>query len=119
MDFTEFHEGLVSQGIGIFNISLEGDTRTLIHPKKTVMQWRQDVRSMIQKSRVVDQNGNADNFDLVNALIGDFGYFEVEFLADDVYEGRRAIYESGIVDDPAHEDQNDGFGHYGLTKIEE
>lgn len=115
MNFEEFHSILADQGIGIFNIDIDCNTRTLIHPAKTVDEWRIDLRSILNKSKVVDPKGNASNFDIVNEMISEFGYFEAQFLADDVYEGRRAIYKAGIIDDPHHENQEDGFGHYGFS----
>jgi len=37
----------------------------------------------------------------------------VDDVASDVYEGRVAVYSAGIEDDPSHEEQEDGFDHYG------
>jgi len=46
--------------------------------------------------------------------LSDAGYVEVSDIVADVYEGRTAVYSAGVVDSPAHEEQADGFGHYGL-----
>ena len=41
------------------------------------------------------------------------GYFHADDIVSDAYEGRVAVYSAGIEDDPVHEEQADGFGHYG------
>ena len=46
-------------------------------------------------------------------MLCDAGYIEVNDIVSDIFEGRIAISSAGIVDDPAHEEQADGFGHYG------
>ena len=52
-------------------------------------------------------------FNQLNQKLYDAGYIDVTDVVADVYEGRIAVYSAGIVDDPAHEEQEGGFGHYG------
>ena len=78
--------------------------------------WRQDVRRFINeightKSRTDDASDNA--FNAMMQKLSNAGYIEAEDVVSDVYEGRTAVYSAGIEDNPAHEDQADGFGHYG------
>ncbi|PHS19059.1 MAG: hypothetical protein COA78_01460 [Blastopirellula sp.] len=115
MNFEQLHQQLAGQGIGIFNVEIDGYVRTLIHHDKTVEQWRKDVRQLLKKSKEKDSSGKAGTFNLPSSLIKEFGYHNVTSIVDDVYEGRLAIYETEIVDDPVHENQKDGFGHYGFV----
>jgi hypothetical protein len=50
--------------------------------------------------------------DLYNHLRS-LGYSEVDDVVADVYEGRITNDSARLVDEPAHEEQPDGFGHYG------
>ena len=45
--------------------------------------------------------------------LDNLGYVEVLDAVADVFEGRIMNECSRIVDDPDHEDQEDGFGHFG------
>ena len=116
MDHKGFHKILADQGIRIFSLSLGTNHISLIHPNKTVSEWRSDVRTFISEiGNAHDEDGNADGkvFDALMVRFHDAGYFDVDDIASDVYEGRIAKYNAGIQDDPAHEEQSDGFGHYG------
>lgn len=89
---------------------------TFIHTNKTVKEWRSDVKGFISKSQITDdKDGGAgdDVFNLLMKNLNDVGYVEVGDIVADVYEGRTAVYSAGVVDSPAHEEQVDGFGHYG------
>jgi hypothetical protein len=118
MKAKELHAHLASQGIRLFalNVGRPIDTMLFIHPHKTTAEWRQDVRRFIDeightKSRTGDASDNA--FNAMMQKLSDAGYIEAEDMVSDVYEGCTAVYSAGIVDNPAHEDQADGFGHYG------
>jgi hypothetical protein len=116
MKDKELYEHLSGQGIRIFALSLGPDRTFYIHPHKTVSEWRADVRRFILEiNKVKDKDGYADG-NVFNALTGkllEAGYFGVDDMVADVYEGRVANYSSGIIDAPAHDEQVDGFGHYG------
>jgi hypothetical protein len=118
MKAKELHAHLASQGIRLFALSLGtmADTMAFIHPHKTTEEWRQDVRRFIDeightKSKTGDAGDNA--FNVMMEKLSDAGYIEVNDMVSDVYEGCIVSYSSGIKDSPAHEDQPDGFGHYG------
>jgi hypothetical protein len=118
----EFHKLLADQGIRIFSLSLGSDQLFMIHPNKTVNEWRSDIRSFISEiNNCRNKEGHADD-DVFNTLMvkfNDAGYFQIEDTVSDVYEGRIAKYTAGIEDDPAHEEQVGGFGHYGWESKKE
>jgi len=123
MKAKELHEHFASQGIRLFALSLGtmADKMTYIHPHKMTEEWRQDVKRFIaeighSKSRTGDACDNA--FNALLKKLSDAGYIEVNDVVSDVYEGRIAVYSSGIKDAPVHEDQTDGFGHYGWESKE-
>jgi hypothetical protein len=116
MTEKDLYEILANQKIRLFNLSLDNHTMTLIHTNKTVEEWRSDLRGFISKSQITHDKDGCANDDVFNSLIEklrDAGYVEVNDIVADVYEGRTAVYSAGVVDDPAHEEQSDGFGHYG------
>ncbi len=123
MNSKHFYKILADQGIRVFVFSLGIEKISFIHPNKTVLEWRSDVRKFISYlNNVQSKNGHADDI-IYNTVMSKFinaGYFEVNDIASDVFEGRIAKYTAGIEDDPEHGDQLDGFGHYGWeskTKI--
>ena len=116
MTALEIHEKLAQQGIRLFALSLGSDNMFFAHGEKTVNDWRTDVRKFIAEiGQLSDPNGDAESKVLNQLLVKlhDAGYVEVNDIVSDIYEGRIAIYSAGIVDDPIHEEQADGFGHYG------
>lgn len=123
MNDKELYGFLSSKGVRIFALSIGSDRTLYIHPNKTVSEWRADVRRFISEiGQVKDKEGYADDDALsaLSAKLHDSGYFDVEDMVADVYEGRIAKFAVVIVDDPAHEDeQADGFGHYGWESKEE
>jgi len=116
MNGKDIYELLATQNIRLFNLSIDNDTMTFIHTSKTVEEWRADLKGFISKSQITDDKdgGAADDvFNLLMERISDAGYVEVGDIVADVYEGRTALYSAGVVDAPAHDEQADGFGHYG------
>jgi hypothetical protein len=116
MNEKEFHERLARQGIRLFDLRLGPDHLTFIHDNKSVENWRADVRQFIEEIRHLRNKAGRANDEVFNQLTEKLlkaGYFEVTDIVSDVYEGRVAVYSAGIEDDPAHENQEDGFGHYG------
>ncbi len=110
------HELLSKQGIRLFDLSLGSDTTTLIHVSKTVEEWRNDLKSIIAELQNVKDEDGYSNDDVYNALfqkLRDIGYIDIHDIVSDVYEGRISVNSASICDDPAHEDQLNGFGHYG------
>ena len=116
MSEKELHDFLAQQGIRLFDLSLGQDHITLIHRNKSVTEWRNDLKTYISEIKnLVSEKGWA-NDDVFNEIIKKLraaGYFDVTDVVADVYEGRVAVYSAGIEDNPAHEEQKDGFGHYG------
>ncbi len=116
MEHIELHKILADQGIRVFAFTLSLDPLFLIHPNKTVEEWRSDTRKIIAEiGALQDENGNVED-KIYNTLLSKFndaGYFEIVDIVADVFEGRIAAYSAGIEDDPSHEDQADGFGHFG------
>jgi hypothetical protein len=116
MKEKEIYELLAAQGVRIFVLKLSSDRTTYIHPQKTTKEWRSDLKRFKSELNIQnDEEGYSDD-DVYNELTGklsDAGYIDVDDVASDIYEGRVAVYSAGIEDDPSHEEQEDGFGHYG------
>lgn len=116
MKAKEMHQVLAQQGIRLFALSLGSDRMTYIHGNKTVKEWREDIRRFISEiNHRRDKSGHAEDevFNQMTSKLNEAGYIEVADIVADVYEGRIAAYSAGVVDDPAHDEQADGFGHYG------
>lgn len=116
MKSKEMHGLLAQQGIRLFALTLGSDRLTYIHSNKTVKEWREDIRRFISEiSHRRDRSGRAEDevFNQMMSKLDDAGYLEVTDIVADVYEGRIAAYSAGVEDDPSHEEQADGFGHYG------
>ncbi|MBJ6751063.1 hypothetical protein [Geomonas anaerohicana] len=116
MKAKEMHRVLAQQGIRLFALTLGADRMTYIHENKTVKEWREDISRFISEiNHHRDESGHAEDevFNRVMSKLDEAGYIEVADLVADVYEGRIAVYTAGVVDDPAHDEQADGFGHYG------
>lgn len=121
MEPKDLHAKLASQGVRVFVIQLtQGAQRHedyWIHPSKTVLQWREDIRAFYQNTvkAAPDPDLSADD-EIWNALAEHLrarGYIELRDMVADVFEGRITNEQARIVDYPEHEDQADGFGHYG------
>lgn len=112
------YKKLSSHGIRLFNLTINEETETFLHTEKTVNQWRDDVRTIIQDF-VVD--GDSDSEEMIRATICGklnlLGYLYINELVSDVYEGSIRISDAKIKDEIDHEGQIDGFGHYGLGNI--
>ena len=116
MDEKELHGLLARKGIRLFALSLGKDHLTFIHHNKSVEEWRADIRRYIAEIKHRrDKSGRADDeiFNEMVLRLHKDGYFDVTDVVSDVYEGRVAVYSAEIEDDPSHEDQANGFGHYG------
>jgi len=118
----DIHDKLASDNIRIFalqiNCSSKRETKHWIHHNKTVAQWRDDVRQFVLSSFRTDDEGWACS-EVWNGLFSHLhklGYHEIDDVVSDVYEGRITNNASRLVDDPDHENQKDGFGHYGWGK---
>ena len=112
------HELLARQGVRIFALSSDPNDAAVthwIHDAKTVEQWREDVRGFLAAAPVTDADGWASDkvFNALSAHLDSLGYLEVDDVVADVFEGRITNESARFVDAPAHEDQPDGFGHYG------
>ncbi len=122
MKAKNMHESLAQHGIRLFALSLGTDRMTYVHSGKTVKEWREDIRRFISEiNHRRDRGGRAEDevFNELTSKLDEAGYIEVNDVVADVYEGRIASYSAGIEDDPAHEEQADGFGHYGWeSKVE-
>jgi len=114
----EIYTKLIESGIRIFAIRLAGisnnDYMLFIHPDKTRDQFRDEIR--IFKRDTFDTSGHHSNDNMFNGLmehLRKLGYVEVLDVVADVFEGRITNECSRILDDPSHEKQKDGFGHFG------
>jgi hypothetical protein len=118
----ELHDLLSKQGVRLFDLTLGVETTTFIHPSKTVEVWRQELRGFISELQdLTTEDGRSDD-EIHNALFGKLrnaGYIEVTDVVSDVYEGRIAVNSASICDDPSHDSQSDGFGHYGWESKKE
>lgn len=116
MKDKEIHGLLAQQGVRLFALSLGTVRMTYIHANKTVKEWREDIKKFISEiNHRRNRAGRADDdvFNELTSKLYEAGYVEVNDVVADVYEGRIASYSAGIEDDPAHDEQADGFGHYG------
>jgi hypothetical protein len=116
MKEKELYEHLAGLGIRLFVVAIGRDKRTFIHPNKTTEEWRSDImRFKTEISQQKDEDGYSDDnvYNELTKMLMDAGYHDVDDIASDVYEGRVAVYSAGLEDDPSHEEQADGFGHYG------
>lgn len=123
MKEKELYEHLAAHGIRLFALAIGRDKRTFIHPNKTTEEWRADIRRFkAEINRLKDEDGFCDDnvYNELTSMLMNAGYHDVDDVVSDVYEGRVAVYDAGLEDEPAHEEQSDGFGHYGWeskTKI--
>jgi hypothetical protein len=113
----EIFEKLKTLNIRIFALRLGGhrrETMLYIHPDKSTAQWRKDLGDFRDHSERETSDWADDRVwnDLTSYLTG-LGYCQVEDVAADVFEGRIAATVAKLVDDPDHEEQEDGFGHFG------
>ena len=121
MKEKEVYELMAAQGIRIFMMRLGGggypyEDKMWIHPNKTATEWRADVRAFLQTSYRDTTPENWASDAVYNDLYGhlqNLGYHEIEDMVADVYEGRVTSERARIVDNPDHEEQSDGFGHFG------
>lgn len=97
-------------------------SHTFIHGSKTTDDWRRDVRGFLDSERnslrpeEASDNHDRDDATLESRLyeyLLSLGYCDIEDVVSDVYEGAIALLDARIVDSPAHEEQENGFGHYG------
>lgn len=114
------HGQLAAQGIRVFVIHLNSGTRDynatyLIHPNRTVAQWREDIRSFQRTAESHDPDGSSSDgiFNGLYRHLEQLGYLFLHDVVADVYEGRVTNLRSTLIDDPDHEEQPTGFGHYG------
>lgn len=116
----EIHQCLARAGLRTFCISIKTGQPTWywIHDHKTVAEWREDLREFIAASTTDDSDaagGRANDtvFNRLASWLHDRGYAELEDVVADVFEGRVTNERARLIHDPAHEEQPDGFGHYG------
>jgi hypothetical protein len=127
MDIKTTHEMLAQMGVRIFSIRLSGNGTTdptygqyfWIHSDKTVDEWRNDLRGFYrpQNADAVFCNSNGfsedDVFNELFSHLHNLGYIEIEDIVADSFEGRVTNEKARLVDAPDHEEQKDGFGHFG------
>jgi hypothetical protein len=117
----EIHGLLAGHGIRIFQLTLRSgntyDRAFFIHPCKTVLEWREEVREfcgeVFEEEPGQFPSGGDDARNGLFRHLESLGYVEISDVVADVFEGRFTNERSRLVDDPNHEDQLDGFGHYG------
>jgi len=113
----ELHSWLQTQGVRVFDIAIDGEVETVIHLNKKVSEWRDDVRAVISEANATCDSKDGmlvdDLRNKVRSLLRGRGYVEIHDVVADVFEGRIAVQDAIIVDDPSHDVQENGFGHYG------
>lgn len=116
----EIHDILAKDNIRIFALrcptDYDRDYVCWIHKSKKVEEWREDIRSFINSNMIFkSSDGDASEmaFNSLYRYLENKGYEEVLDVASDVFEGRIESCESKIVHDPDHDEQEDGFGHFG------
>ena len=64
---------------------------------------------------MTDDDGRADDsvFNALGNHLRELGYSEIHDMVADVFEGRVSNHAAKLEPNPAHEEQADGFGHYG------
>jgi hypothetical protein len=113
----QIHRKLASMGIRVFKMAIGDPPRDQtfwMHHSKTVEDWRKDV-SALRGKLCHDENGWASDT-VLSALydhLRTLGYIEMDDVVADVFEGRVACEVARLADAPEHENQSDGFGHYG------
>lgn len=122
MNAKSMYDKLAAAGIRIFAIKLCGGTphndyMLFVHADKTPGAFRDDIRFFKKKIFQSKEEDNSDRaFNKLMKYLHNLGYAEVLDVVSDVFEGRIASECSRIVDDPNHENQEDGFGHFGWGK---
>ena len=122
----ELHKKLALHGIRFFGLRIRDgsdDKITLwVHDSKTVDQWRDDVREFIDNTPLaidhVDGYANSHTFNALFNHLRDLGYAEADDVVADVFEGRITNEQARVVHEPEHEEQLDGFGHFGWESKE-
>lgn len=116
----QLYRALAAQGIRIFNLSLGPHERKWhwMHDQKSVEAWRADVREFLASDEATgdDAEGGHAGSGVINSLahhLRSLGYVEVDDVVADVFEGRITDERARLTHDPLHEEQPDGFGHYG------
>lgn len=113
---------LASHNIRIFSINIndgcfKNNIMLWIHPNKTKDEFRKDVSAFYKSEIRSSDNLELSSSDLIENDFYDhlrnLGYAEVVDVVADCFEGRITKEKSRIVDYPYHEEQVDGFGHYG------
>jgi hypothetical protein len=120
---AELHDRLAKSDIRVFILTISTadghETTAYIHGSKTTAGWRDDVRRFLDSEQnspeLSDEPSAWETMpsSRLDTYLRSLGYCEIEDVASDVYEGREAVQKARIVDDPEHEEQETGFGHYG------
>ncbi|MAG26094.1 hypothetical protein CMI47_10990 [Candidatus Pacearchaeota archaeon] len=125
MTAKEFHQILASGGIRLFHLRLTIGGRyeemLFIHHDRTTSAWRTDVRQFLDKRAEPGMDEDASDLIFNEFLVHlrELGYVEAMDVCSDCFEGRIHTLGSCICHDPDHEDQKDGFGHWGWESKEE
>ena len=114
----KIHQKISQHGVRIFAVRIMStygrDYELWMHENKTVEEWRADVRNFI-KDEYASSNGWAEDkvLNSFSRYLNKLGYVEALDVAADVFEGRVNNVRAQIVDHPDHDEQTDGFGHFG------
>jgi hypothetical protein len=131
MNAKQVHDKIISTGVRIFKISIHEpysrDPVFWVHWNKTTAEWRKDIKAFLDSDKNLSTNslskdedgcvigGHADDKVCcnLNVYLTSLGYFELDDVISDVFECRITNELARLIDDPIHEEQKDGFGHYG------
>ncbi len=113
-----YYKRLLLEKFRFFNLTINNETITFVHSQKDVKDWRADLRKILNN---IQNDNSLHSNDIIIAHIcgqlGLLGYVNVFELACDVYEGVIKINKFIIEDEIDNKEQVDGFGHYGLDRI--
>lgn len=122
MKAQELYALLAKQGISIFMIRIDDfsvfsrDYVPWIHFNKSRDEFRADIKAFQDKG-FEEATGDFSASNNINnsfySYLKGLGYLEVSDVAVDVFEGKITNEKARLVDDPDHEEQLDGFGHFG------
>jgi len=119
MTAKEIHQALASGGMRLFHVQISISGRfeeiIFIHNDRTVAAWRGGVSNIISSSIRVNDSEEMDDevFNDFLTHMRRLGYIQAMDVCSDCFEGKVFVTEAKLVHDPDHEEQVDGFGHWG------
>lgn len=100
----------------VLNLGQKHEEYFFVHPDKTLDQWRKDLKTFYLNASFFDIDGYSSDkvLNKLFAHMNELGYFEIDDVITDIFEGKITNDSARLIDDPSHESMKDGFGHYGF-----